>query len=144
MANIILPTTADVASMPHSIGFARFTKRARAQRPSDWPPTIEENRPPVDGSRGMTGNWEELGVSRGAASLGVPRGFGVASPTSVCRHGERKADSRARHADLIAVVALTVNRVWRDLRAGWTVGSSIGEPRWRKGHWCRRRAACVL
>jgi zinc-finger of transposase IS204/IS1001/IS1096/IS1165 len=33
---------------------------------------------------------------------------------------------------------------WRDLCGGRTVASSIGEPRWRKGHWCRRRAACVL
>src|ERR1700751_5135425 len=32
--------------------------------------TIEEIRAPVDGSRGMTGNWEEQGVSRRAASLG--------------------------------------------------------------------------
>jgi hypothetical protein len=23
-----------------------------------------------------------------------------------------------------------IRGVWRDLRAGWTVGSSIGEPRW--------------
>jgi hypothetical protein len=37
-----------------------------------------------------------------------------------------------------------VIRFWQDLRASRTVASSIGGPRWRKGHRCRRRAACVL
>jgi hypothetical protein len=42
------------------------------------------------------------------------------------------------------VVAPPLIRFWRELCGGRAMASPIREPRWREGHRCRRRPACVL